>query len=160
MIRNTNRVKVIIRGLTAEEQAAAESLFTIRLESDNWKYNFDNSIRSGQAVTYIPEYKPGGEEEEVIAFFYSLRLFSYDEETMLSLRYRSVWTGRVSVIERPLVPYLLREEGAGVVLSRDDNEFLDRRHEHEVIFIIEVDANGEIIAEEWDRIHQEEDLGD
>jgi len=170
LIKNSNRVKVIIKGLSEEDKKTAESLLVFRMTSNNWKYNFDNSIRSEEAIVYIPEYhreENEGEEDDISVTFYPLRLFSYDEETALSLRYRNAMTGRETVLERALIPYLLKAVEEPVAASRnhvltkndDDNEYLDRHDDYEVTFIMEVDADGNITLDEWDRINQGEELG-
>lgn len=159
MIKNSNQVKVIIKGLTEEDLEKAEERFTLRLTSNNWRYNFANKISSGQAVTYLTE---GAQEEDnptpgefTVAFtFYPLRLFTYDMETVLSLRYRNEQTGRqTEPLELPLIPYLLRIAGYSNTPA-NDNEYLDRQDTYEVPFVLGVDINGNISIEEWDGIHQ------
>ncbi|MCC8134802.1 MAG: FimB/Mfa2 family fimbrial subunit [Tannerellaceae bacterium] len=170
LIKNSNRVKVLIKGLSEEDKQTAESLLVFRMVSNNWRYNFDNSVSSEETIVYIPEYRieeNEEEEEDISVTFYPLRLFTYDEETVLSLRYRNAITGRETVLERALIPYLLKEaatDGADATgrvsaTNDEDNEYLDRHDEYEIIFIIEIDAEGNITLDEWDRINQGEELG-
>ncbi|MCC8095827.1 MAG: FimB/Mfa2 family fimbrial subunit [Tannerellaceae bacterium] len=167
LIKNSNTVKVIIKGLTKEDQEMAESIFVFRLVSDNWKYNYDNSVSSGYPLTYIPEYNPEYEDEDgfaISATFYPLRLFTYDEESVLTVRYRNPATDREASLEAPLVPYLLKqleEEVTPVMIPANiaDNELLDRHDTYQVIFVLEINANGDIGFEEWNRINQGEELG-
>lgn len=93
--------------------------------------------------------------EFTVAFtFYPLRLFTYDMETVLSLRYRNEQTGRqTEPLELPLIPYLLRIAGYSNTPA-NDNEYLDRQDTYEVPFVLGVDINGNISIEEWDGIHQ------
>ncbi|MCD8193924.1 MAG: FimB/Mfa2 family fimbrial subunit, partial [Tannerellaceae bacterium] len=168
LIKNSNTVKVIIKGLTKEDQEMAESIFVFRLVSNNWKYNYDNSVCSEYPLTYIPEYNPEYEDEDgyaISATFYPLRLFTYDEESVLTVRYRNPVTGREASLEAPLIPYLLKqfEEEEGIIpgtipVGRADNELLDRHDTYQVIFVLEINADGDITFEEWNRINQDQEL--
>jgi len=163
MIKNSNQVKVVIKGLTEEDQQEAESRFVLRMSSNNWRYNYDNSINAEYPVTYLPERSPEsdttGDPDDISAAFtfYPLRLFTYDRETVLSLHYRNPITGREAALERPLVPYLLSRSGNNpdIMPAKDkENEYLDREDTYEVIFMLGVDVDGNIRIEEWDGINQ------
>jgi len=167
LIKNSNKVKVIIKGLTREDQEMAESLFVFRLVSNNWKYNYDNSISSEHPLTYIPVYNPEYEDEEgfaISATFYPLRLFTYDQESVLTVRYRNPATGREAALEAVLIPYLLKQFEEEEVTPRAglaayaDNELFDRHDTYQVIFLLKIDADGDIGFEEWNRINQGQEL--
>ncbi len=162
MVKNSNQVKVIIKGLTEEDLEDAAERFELRLTSNNWRYNFDNTISTEQKITYLTKRIPDDDNNDpddiAIAFmFYPLKLSADDMETELTLQYRNPDTNRQAVLTKPLVPYLLNRNGSttGIVpATMDDEEYLERQDTHEVTFIIGVDVYGNISIEEWDGINQ------
>ncbi|MCD7936261.1 MAG: FimB/Mfa2 family fimbrial subunit [Tannerellaceae bacterium] len=165
MVKNSNQIKVVIKGLTEEDLREAEERFTLRLTSYNWKYNFDNTISSEFPITYLPE---RNEEEDTsedpenisIAFtFYPLQLSNKDMETELSLNYRDPQTDRSAVLKKTLVPLLLNRNRDGITpIIADDKEYLEREDTFEVVFVLGVDVDGNIRIVEWEEVDQGGDL--
>ncbi|MCD8042577.1 MAG: FimB/Mfa2 family fimbrial subunit [Tannerellaceae bacterium] len=162
MMKNSNQIKVTIKGLTEEDFYEAKDRFILRLTSNNWRYNFANEISSDQAITYITELvkeeAPNEDPEEItVSFmFYPLRLLADDYDTVLTLQYRNP-TGREAFIEKPLVPYLLKQEEKNVSITPatdQDNEYLNRQDTYEIPFTLGVDSNGNLQIKEWDGINQ------
>ncbi|MCD8260253.1 MAG: FimB/Mfa2 family fimbrial subunit [Bacteroides sp.] len=172
MTKNTNRVRVIIRGLDQMTKEEAEETMKIRVSSDNWLYTYDSRLSTTQMIHYRPEYSSA---EEIVADFYILRMQAdYENDIFINLQYRDIALGRepVDILPNyPLIPLLIDLENPPVPLPAEDglkseddpyawaNELLDREDEYEIIFEVTIDADGNLYTEPWDGITRPGELG-
>jgi len=159
MTKNTNRVRVIVRGMDRMSKEEAEEVMKIRITSNNWLHNHDNTLATDQFIEYRSEYTSN---EEIIADFYILRMQVDDtNEVYINLQYRELGSGKTPtvVLEKSLIPLLVDlptpvtgEESNDSNNYAHANELLDRQDEYEIVFDVAADANGNIYIDSWDHI--------
>ncbi len=160
-IKNSNELKVIIKGLKEADRNIAEELFYTRLESRNTVYTHDNRLCEQEPVSYLPVYYRQG--EDVVADFHVLRLFADDTESKVILRNREN-NPRNFYLEKEIVPRLreLYEEGVALPLVQNISfdEYLERWDGFELYFEVEYDDDGMFIIaiRPWDGIDQPGEL--
>ena len=143
MIKNTNNIKVIIRGLNKENGTKVE------IEADNASYQFDNSLTANETIRYEP--LTTVISDSIQATFQILRLVPNDMNVILHVDKTDNSNKTIQpIIQMPIIPLLLRN------ISMNPDEYLDRQDSYTIRITIQTDGN--IITESWDEIHTNETL--
>lgn len=155
LVKNVNRVRFVIKGLTAEYSRSANDGLELRITGNNTVYDAANDIVSGPEVIYCADLSTDG--DDIGATFQVMRLVEDDLDMAVRLYVKHLDTGNGYIFEKPLIPLILREAVSGG--HYDGTEYLDRRDTFEIPIVIGTDVNGSLILGEWDLIDQPQELG-
>ncbi len=160
MVKNTNLLRIIVRGMEEEDRLWAEERLDGRVESYNRAYGYDNSWASEELISYIPHhYELMEEEQEVKIEFQLLHMSPQDMDTKITLNFRDS-DSRTHSIEEPVIPNLMNQYITPVSRESSEmtfDEYVERYDEFELIFYMEYEDtdNGLVIRiKPWDGIQQ------
>lgn len=139
MVKNTNRVDILVYGLEPEPQQAPGELLTVSIEGTNGLYAYDRSLPGSQMLKYLPVY--GFMEydgEEVPAASFVAQRIVEDGDLMLS----SVQTGYDEPFIHESLPQLIKENYTG----SDFADYLDREDHFTVKISVEKNRDGRYVV--------------
>jgi hypothetical protein len=136
MIKDTNKVQAVIRGLPVS--AVTKGDFTCRIEAENGNYNFENSLHGNRKLTYVPQtiadFTP--QKSVMTHDFVTMRLIGENGPTTraaasrpcgstLIVEYNSTdGKQHIEILNIGLVDAIAAQYGAGVDLDRRDEYVL------------------------------------
>lgn len=154
LVKNTNRIRIILQQLS--DGSVDASKFDYTITDDNGLMNYDNSILEDELLTYMPWHQGQGSSSingvdlgtinVAVAELTTGRLMA-DKNPMLTITNRE--TGKV-VLSIPLVKYLLLTEAEGHDMA--PQEYLDRQDEYSLTFFVDANMawiNTQIIINGW-----------
>lgn len=154
LVKNTNRIRIILQQLS--DGSVDASKFDYTITDDNGLMNYDNSILEDELLTYMPWHQGQGSSSingvdlgtinVAVAELTTGRLMA-DKNPILTITNRE--TGKV-VLSIPLVKYLLLTEAEGHDMA--PQEYLDRQDEYSLTFFVDANMawiNTQIIINGW-----------
>ncbi len=146
LIKDTNRIKIVLQHLSGEPVDVND--YEFKIDADNGFMRYDNSVVPGNEVDYYPWAKyagaaevdgsafPTGELNVAVAELTTARLVTQDD-SRLSIYAKD--TGE-KILSVPMKDLILLVKGMEYE-NMDDQEYLDRQDEYNFVFFLDESDN-------------------
>ncbi|MCC8019811.1 MAG: FimB/Mfa2 family fimbrial subunit [Rikenellaceae bacterium] len=139
MVKNTNRVDVLIYGLEPDPQQDPGDIVTVSIQGTNGVYGYDRSLPGSDPLKYKPEYGYIDDDgEQVPAASFVVQRIVEDGDLMLS----SVQPGYLEPMINKSLPELIKENYTG----SDFADYLDREDHFTVRIAMEKMKDGSYVV--------------
>jgi len=152
LIKDTNDIRVILQQVNGVPMSVDDFYFEIT--DDNSLLNYDNRIIPNGTVTYHACYQGEltlGDVQPVSVVYFEANTSRLVEDSEARLRVLKASDGS-TVIDIPLIDYLLLTEMEGYKGRMTNDEYLNRQHEYSLIFFLDPNLSWlqtEIIVNGW-----------